>query len=236
MFPFPQQQINMNGIPLNYRGRRRAEVSMHSSHKRGGICCVCCCDYRIAVLTVDSMIVFLCAMSIISQALPEDPSISSSDKALEDDEMWELIPADDSELLANSILAGVGVFAMIVPIYGALKYHTWMIAFGILWLLATFVAYTVINATKEADRSAVDFLLVLIATCFAIYPHVGMIAEVEQGILTEATYFREQHSCWPCCSKNASSGEEGVTDANVQRMERQNYNTSGIEITDIDGT
>lgn len=113
--------------------------------------------------------------------------------------------------IINAVVGGIGLIAFAVPIYGALQYNIPMIGYGIFWLIASFVAMIVLQvvytpkineAMKEGEDdwavSILSIVLTGLVTLLYVYPHMGLMNEIKQGIMSPETYPREEFSC--CCT------------------------------------
>jgi len=97
----------------------------------------------------------------------------------------------DSVLTDGIIIASVGLAVFIITLWGAMKYNIFAVGLGALYFTAQFFnSYTVPVPTPTLVVSGVISALFL-------YPHVGLIIELNNGIMTPETYPREEMSC--CC-------------------------------------
>ena len=124
---------------------------MHEQPKVGSKCCGCCCDFRRAVIITDVVLMIFALMSLISIAVPFSERYADSlTGAVDDDQVIEVL---DESFLVSSIIEGVGVVCLAVPIYGALKYNVPMVSYGIVWLVLSYIAFIVVSViyTQKAD-------------------------------------------------------------------------------------
>ena len=165
-----------------------------------------CGTNRRAVIICDIIGMIGAALSLVSLAIPIENRFVSQEE-VDDDAVLDEI---NTMYLVDSIVTGVGLLAFAVPVYGALQYNVPMIGYGIVWLVATFIASIVIGVVytpkiNDARREGEDDISVPIGTfvggaiftALYIYPHVGLMNEINQGIMSHETYPREDYSC--CC-------------------------------------
>lgn len=145
----------------------------------GGCGCDCCCDVRRASIVVDTINVCLNLLVLIAVT-----EIQVETSRITDDLV-------KSEL--GSFPYGVAVAWAVVSIIcygcgilGAIQYDISLVGVALLWYCADFL------------RALIQFNLggLLIAAFFA-YPHVFLVKEIRQGIMSRENYHNEMHSC--CC-------------------------------------
>ena len=104
-----------------------------------------------------------------------------------------------------SIVVGLGA------VWGAINYNMFAVGLNAFWILIGYVVGIVIGTKKcaEWDDKGYEYtcenytvqtggiIVGLAVACLWIYPHVGFIFEVKNGILSAETYEREKFSC--CC-------------------------------------
>ena len=198
--------VTLGGAPLPVAG----DCPMREQEKIGSKCCGVCCDMRRAVLIVDAIFVCLSALFLLLlsiadsqiQGMDEDEAREITEDA---DEVREIM---EDAITVAAILCGLGVIGFAIPFYGAMKFNVPMLSYGVFWLCCDFVASmitTIIFKRKENDASETYLAsfcptIVIQAICHGliIYPHVGLILEINKGIMSQATYPREEFSC--CCS------------------------------------
>jgi hypothetical protein len=170
--------------------RARSPASSCRLSRSASIAGGCCCDYRRAVFV-------LAILGIIFDTL-------------------NLITSYSSEVATWLTTLGyvLGIVIAGVSFYGALKYNVGALWVQIAYLAIWFVISIVVTAMEISDVNdqtnvdlttgqtvgALIFGLVVLTffTALAMYPAVYLIKEIKAGIMTEATYAREAHSC--CCS------------------------------------
>ena len=99
-------------------------------------------------------------------------------------------------------MALIGWFLNFYSLYGAFTFRLVPVAINAFYLFLTYFAEGAIQtkAAKEHNElnySAANWILNAIITLLYIYPHAMFVLEVRAGILTPATYSRENQSC--CC-------------------------------------
>jgi hypothetical protein len=183
---------------------------MLEQEKVGSKCCGCCCDFRRAVIILDCCLIFYSVMTLFSLAFPDDVRSKQFEVlGIDDDQVQDVLL---EMLTITQIIAGCGVVAFAIAAFGAKTYHTGLVAFGIAYLVLSFVALIVVQVTytgKANDVAQPDTTLAQPITnwitngvlmALFIYPHVGLISEIKSGIMSAATYPREEYSC--CCGPN----------------------------------
>lgn len=217
----PQGGVSMNGVPVakaepydtssspaqtGVAPTGVSAVPMREQPKIGKKCCNCCCDFRMAVIIIDIIGIALSVFGLALLALPSEDLYEAY--RLDEDEEEALEVYSDS-ITATAIISGIGIVALAVPLYGAVKYNAPMVGFGIVWLVATFIAAVVIdiiyiNKANEVKQGAdfnypfLSYLVNAVVTGLLIYPHAGLMMEIKQGIMSDETYPREQYCC--CCN------------------------------------
>jgi hypothetical protein len=98
----------------------------------------------------------------------------------------------------------------IVALLGARFYNIPMLSLVIVWFLVNYglsiyFGIDTVNQISEIDgvqyRYPIGvFIGSAIVTALWIYPHVGLIMEIRNGIMSVETYPREEYSC--CCVDN----------------------------------
>lgn len=176
-------------------------IPMHERTKLGAICCGCCCDFRRAVIIVDSVIIGLSAYTMVGLLAYDD--YETSDGYTDEPTLDDSEPASSDGQLPNAIIGGLEMVLTVVPLYGAFMYRVPMLWFGVFVQVASFVArfsvsYFVVERAEDlADEFYFAYTVEAIITALFIYPHVGYIMEINQGIMLPETYPREEYCC--CC-------------------------------------
>ena len=165
---------------------------------------------RRAVIIVDILGMIGAAFALVSLVIPVEYQNldENGEQQIDDDAVLDEV---HTLTIINAVIGGIGLIAFTVPIYGALQYNIPMIGYGIFWLIASFIAVIVLEvvytpkineAMKEGEDewslSIVNIVLSGIGTLLYIYPHMGLMNEIKQGIMSPETYPREEFSC--CCT------------------------------------
>jgi len=211
-------------------------VPMYLQTKKGGTCCGFCCDFRRATIMVNSIIISLSAFSVASLLTrPDTEEIIQEyqEIAIDDDQVLEeLASIADTTFVAGAVLAGVLLVFTAVPLYGAYVFNAGMVAFGVVLLVASFIAETLLTyiyiekaddvveptGAYEFNQPIFIYTLSAIVQALFIYPHVGLILEIRAGIMSFETYPREAYSC--CCGENRMALQQAqVTQSTVAPSE-----------------
>jgi hypothetical protein len=127
--------------------------------------------------------------------------------------------------LANAIIGTIAVFATIIPIYGAYRFDNRLIGFGVGFLFLSFVTrfvvvYTLIEKADNVSENVMFAQPTFVYTLYSIiialfvYAHIGLMYEINKGIMSAETYPREEYCC--CCPSRPSGsflGRGGQTTA-----------------------
>ena len=211
----PGGGVSMNGVPVATATEVHKPTptaaptptteSIYDQTKLGSKCCGCCCDFRRAVIIVDAIGIVLAVLSLASLGVSNDGQYEAYGFDSQDKEAFEVY---NDSLLVNAIVTGTGILALAAPIYGALKFQYPMVAFGIVWYVATFIVYIIVDIiyiNKANDETGsnlgmpfLGWIVSAVVTALLIYPHAGLILEIDKGIMSQETYPREEYSC--CCT------------------------------------
>lgn len=162
--------------------------------KKGSKCCGQCCDMRRAVIIINIINIILGVVTIaVNVSNAAFLTIGIEDDRIKDD--------FDSVLTDGIIIASVGLAVFIITLWGAMKYNIFAVGLGALYICAAFVANTVLtiqffNSYMVPVPTPTLVVSGVISALF-LYPHVGLILELNNGIMTPETYPREEMSC--CC-------------------------------------
>lgn len=187
-------------------------MALEDDPKKGHICCGGCCDMRRAVIIVNitSIIAALFGMILI---LSTSRSVASTFTGSDDDEVIE--EYFKSVQRTGVILTAVGIACAAIGIWGSKNFNVLGVSISALFLVAAFIAETVLTLQLydyveekfdvEFDNNAVNGNIAIsaVGTLLYVYPHVGLIIELRNGIMTPETYPREEMSC--CCVYKSSS-------------------------------
>jgi hypothetical protein len=181
-----------------------ADTPIDSQTRQGSTCCGCCCDYRRAVIIVNIFLIVVGSITMVQYSRGAQAMGQNYD--LDDDGLVDIV---EDTYRQQAILLGVGVFASIVALIGAMRYNIYMVGFNVLYIIVNFIAGIILTNkafnTLEEDYLGDEnirfpigqFAIQGAILCLFIYPHIGFIFEVRAGILSAETYIREQFSC--CC-------------------------------------
>jgi hypothetical protein len=170
-------------------------TTMYSQMKQGSKCCGCCCDYRRAIIILNTLFIISGVLSV-SLNIIGTQQIGQFD--LDDDALKDTV---EDIYRQEAILAGVGgVFASVVAVVGACRYDIYKVGFNIIYMIANFIATILLtnkayNALEEDYNGGKDIRLPIgtfvvqgVGLCVLIYPHVGFMFEVKAGIMSAETY------------------------------------------------
>jgi hypothetical protein len=184
-----------------------ADTPMHSQTKQGSKCCGCCCDYRRAVIILNVLFIISNVINVIIYTQGNQVILRGLD--LDDDGLLDEV---EDTYKQQAILAGVGLFASIVAVFGAYRYNVYMVGSNVLCIIAMFITSIVLaneayntleedyNGNNDIPSPIATFAIQGVFMLLVIYPHVGFMYEVKAAILSEETYPREEFSC--CCTPN----------------------------------
>ena len=148
--------------------------------KRGHSCCGGCCDVRRAVVVVNCVMISLLYMEIFSLSLV-------SHTHFDDDELEEEIESYPTRALTAVVWIEIAVYC--IGIWGALAFSTWQ-------LYTALALYSFSFLTNLWVFNVPGMLI----TGFFAYPHVFLVKEINEGIMSDANYYNEEQSC--CCVAN----------------------------------
>lgn len=179
-----------------------AEAVDVTGEKQGAKCCGCCCDYRrcVVVLAILGIVYYVILLILIAVGVASGATIAAN---AEDD---DIVRASGTAIaIGSGIIAGI--YAIVVLFYvwqlvAALKYNVCMLVTVVVFDLAglgyNIFAYSQIAST--AGEAAGGIVFACLWTALFLYPTVGLIVEINKGIMSEKTYPREAYSC--CCEPN----------------------------------
>jgi len=159
----------------------------HMAMSQGHRCCGGCCDMRRAIIIVNLIDVAICVFYAVYFAFLA--------KAVEDDSMENKFDAATQAKVEGIMLKAEHVFIILALIktplnglgmYGALKFTAWPV-------MVALVAYCVEVVMTLFARNIGGLFL----AGFFAYPHVVFLRQLKSGIMSEANYPTEKHSC--CC-------------------------------------
>jgi len=194
----PSQPIGVYHAP-------HVSTAVPLQQKQGAKCCGVCCDYRRAVIICDIVVFVLELIALILLAT------GVANIYYDDEGGEELEEHMEDYVLVEIIFSAISMVLAAVAIYGAMTYNVYLVGLNAVWLLVgcilgVVLAVNACNEWEDKDTGDTDYqcevrapgiVIAFIITLLWIYPHVGFIVEVSQGILTGETYEREEFSC--CC-------------------------------------
>ena len=156
----------------------------------------CCCDYRRAVVVMSILRIIFYGSDIISIAI----SFARSARAYDNIEFWS------SRACVYIVVYALFSFCNIVTVWAALKYHICMLSTMVLVIFIQF-GFNIYNvfALRSLTDSSDDFYafiwnggnfissIVVSIICYGLYlyPVIGLISEIKNGIMSQETYPRE---------------------------------------------
>lgn len=188
-------------------GNASSNIPMWQQEKQGAKCCGCCCDYRRAVIIIAIVTVCISLASII--VIAATASIPAANVQIDDDVVLGIY---EDSFQNQLIFSCVSLVCSICALVGANKYSIPLVGINVAWYIGGFIAGTIASigtandmseaSTEGTTISVVPNIVVnAIVTCLFIYPHVGFMYEVKNGIMSVETYPREEFSC--CCAPGA---------------------------------
>jgi hypothetical protein len=169
-----------------------------TGEKLGGKCCGCCCDYRRAVIVMAIIGIVFNSIYLIIFATGSAVGGAYAANATDDIAMEEMaIVSGITGLYAIGYAVGVCFF--VFQLFAALKYSKCMLITVLVFdviSLAFGLANAVETSLTSADMAA-GIIIILVFFALEIYPTVGLLLEIQKGIMSAETYPREAYSC--CC-------------------------------------
>lgn len=161
-------------------------VAVGGGQKQGHKCCGGCCDVRRAVIVVNAINIVLLGLSLFSILATQTLAANATGNDV-DDQVQEAMEAFSSAPL-GAILAIMGVQMVLsaVGIAGAVLFNKWMV-------IAAAIAYGIGVAGGLLSLNPGGLVF---NACF-LYPHIFLIKEIRDGIMSKENYPNEQQSC--CC-------------------------------------
>ncbi len=123
-----------------------------------------------------------------------------------DDDYWGTKSFGESLVKNGTIILGASVaafFFYIFQLVAALKYNLLMLYTVVVFELITF-GFRLYFASFQLSWAFLGisptlYVASILSSGFTLYPTVGLIMEIKQGIMSAETYPREEYSC--CCTK-----------------------------------
>ena len=162
--------------------------------KQGSVCCGGCCDMRRAVFIVNIIYAVLSAIALILLYSGSEFLIQQID----DDVIKEHF--EDTKTISY-IMAAIGMGVSLVGIWGAYTYNILAVGASALFIVVAYIVELslAIQFSNSYDLPTPTLQIVInaVVDTLLVYPHVGLIREINNGIMTPETYPREKASC--CC-------------------------------------
>jgi hypothetical protein len=152
-----------------------------TTERRGQSCCGFCCDMRRAVVLLNGFLIVLYSIGL-SNTLPWSSSSSSSSSHDRHQ--------NDNDDTGRFLLMLLKLLCFVLGLWGALSFSTWQLYFPMVVHLYTIVV-------SGGIFSDWDWVPIGIGIVF-LYPHVVLVQEIQNGILTKETYPFEAQSCCGC--------------------------------------
>ena len=155
----------------------------------------CCCDYRRAVVVMSILRIIFYGNDIISIAI----SFARSARAYDNIEFWS------SRACVYIVVYALFSFCNIVTVWAALKYHICMLSTMVLVILIQLGLniyhacqlrnHVYWNLAELAESGLGNFIAsTVVSTIYNVlylYPVIGLISEIKNGIMSQETYPRE---------------------------------------------
>jgi hypothetical protein len=205
-------EITTAATIMNMNETTTAPIMYLQEEKLGTKCCGCLCDYRRAVIWSNSFWIGWATFLLLSRGSVVQFANENFDDDVVANEVSIIV---DDYYRKRSISLGVVLATAFVSQIGAVAFWASLVALHALALMADFTAFcflalelyrdlqvTLAAETNQVPASPViSFLVNGAITLLCLYPQVGFLLECRLGIMTAATYPREDYSC--CCSAAA---------------------------------
>ena len=191
--PYGLMMDAVSGNPLV----KMLEPIIEPGPKQGHLFFGCCCDMRSATIVINTIVLTLNLLFMISFYFLLDFLFSDvMTNAIEDDELkheMEAIDLPATFTVLLIILLGPGCLCSLAAIVGAMRYKAWLVIVNIIYLTAIFILPVIISIQEDSADFAIKILLVY---CFFMYPHVMLVYELKGSkTMSRQTYHREEQSC-----------------------------------------
>ena len=179
--------------------------------KKGTKCFGFCCDFRRAVVYVAVFNILLSLIGVFRSLLfvasaKNDQIVGSID---DDSVLYGL----QNSNRANGVFAGISLVSSSCALVGGLRYNADLVGVNIAWMVASFLATTIISIhsyhvlSEQRPYQGIEpiptsyFLFSGVLATLCLYPQIGFVLEVKSGILSFQNHAREDYSC--CCKSVA---------------------------------
>lgn len=180
----------------------KAEPAPVTGEKQGGKCCGCCCDYKRAVIVMAIIgIVYMALLLILGTTGAIVGGVYAAQA--DDDELSTGLAIASGVTGVLAIGYAIGLCFYIFQLFAAIKYNPCMLITVLVFNCLGFgysIWYQVaINQYNDDGGANLAGAIVGVCIFFAleIYPTVGLLLEINKGIMSAETYPREAYSC--CC-------------------------------------
>lgn len=178
---------------------------MYLREKLGSKCCGCFCDYRRAVIWANSSFIGYATFLLLSRDSVVQLAYDNFDDDAFSDEVSGIV---DDYYRKRSIPLGICLATSLLSQIGAVLFRQSLVALHALALTADFIAFCFLALQLYQDMQVamaqinqvpappvMSFLLNGVLTLLFLYPQIGFLLECRLGIMTAATYPREDYCC-----------------------------------------
>lgn len=172
-------------------------VATGFEEKQGALCCGCFCDYRTAVIVMESLAICCSVVPIV---------MSARESPYDDERGFDRID------VANVTVVMLNVVAAAVGLLGAMLFAHRMIAVVVAWdlIMIGYLIYGLIEFTEDdflrfvvneggaAFYTTYYYGYTIVFQVYRLYPSVSFVRELRAGIMHRETYHRREKKC--CCS------------------------------------
>jgi hypothetical protein len=193
------------------------EIPMHMQRKVGqtflGIC-----DYRRAVITIDSLFVIAAIILVFTENVSGrlEELKQSFDDTLEDEELLQQT-IFQNYYTNRSILLAIANATSIFSIFGGIYFRAWPVKIHVCCTIIEFVVFINLKrsfvedsvSSNLVDSKSIDWMTsapvhvdIINSSIMAVYlyPHFRFISEIRTKVLTEESYYRREAYLY-CCNK-----------------------------------
>ena len=186
------------------------EIPIYLQEKIGSRCCFILCDYRRAVIWANSLFVGWATFLLLSKS----SVVELSRRSVDDDELSsDIADLVDDYYGKRSISLGVTLGTALLSQMGAVRCMASPVALHAIMLVADFITLSFLAMDHYHSMQALMFengfaavpptmgcVLYGVLTVAFLYPQTGYLLECYLGILSLATYRREDYCILKCCS------------------------------------
>mmetsp|Transcript_101600 Transcript_101600/g.152245 ORF Transcript_101600/g.152245 Transcript_101600/m.152245 type:complete len:176 (-) Transcript_101600:239-766(-) len=154
-----------------------------TTEKQGHLFFGCCCDTRRATIIVNVINMVMAALALFGMGVVASSGFADQ---FDDDAVKADLATAQQYIWIPILISAFSILCAGLGMYGAMKYKQWMVMVGAVWYCINSVLSILGGDLGGAALSGL----------FA-YPHFVFMQEMKKGIMTEANYPNEKHSC--CC-------------------------------------